>query len=103
MLYLALRRTFARLAKRVVQPVRRDHKSTAAECNRHFHRMRWKLVSKPCCAGDAAQADEHHEKNDSPPVLAKANEQRNRAKQSHKQSETAVYALLGRHEVCHDC
>lgn len=65
--------------------------------------MRWKLVSKPCCSRYAAQADQHHQKDDSPSVRAKADEQRNRTKQSHKQCETAVYALLGRHEVCHDC
>jgi hypothetical protein len=87
----------------VVQAVRCDHKSASAKGNHHFHRMGWQHVSKPCCSGYAAQAEEHQEKDESPSVLAKTDYQCDSAKQSHKQCETAVYAFLGGQEVRRNC
>jgi hypothetical protein len=97
--HLSFRGTLAGSAKGMVDSVRCDHESTAAEGDRHFYRVRRKSVSKPCCPGYAAQTAEHHQENHSSTMLAKSSDQGNGSKESYEESQTTVYAFLGWQEM----
>lgn len=83
--------------------MRCDHQSATHERDPHFPGMRGKLISKPCCARDAAQPCSHQQDHAGSTVFAEARKKRYCSETCHQNSQAAVSPLFRWKQVRHHC
>ena len=86
----------------MVQSMRSDHQTTAAECNCNFQEVGGEVVPKPCRTRDAAEAADHDEEHGNATMFTEAQKESEAPEERNQQREATVNSFFRRQEVRED-